>query len=566
MKKLVFYFISFILVFLVHFNVNAETYTLYNNGQKGTAETDLFTYTNFYNTYENDNSDYLIIEGIKNNTQKQEYLSFEIGFFDAFGENIGVYNYCSKSDHSTEYESVKINGQETLNNFRLDIKYNSEDQTKSYITINKTLFDIYSIAILSDNDGCSYGYSDKYIGKTIDEITNKVPTNSNYKKNSNMYLILFILGITFVYIFTSYIINTLYRRGHGGDGNILCYIPIVRDYMGAFVCFGPIIAGIYMIIPLYCSYKYLVTKDINSYLLYLVATIIIFIIIIIKIIAKNYEFLYLDINKIKDIKSNGFSNKQTITYREEENSKEEKQDKEESSSELLDFNISNNDDKEDSNIEDSSNDSLTNLFSNTYDREKQVTQKNDDSIDLVSQSSEDNNSLLLDNSVEDKNNNDIIDNYAIQDININQVEESNDSSSFVNPVNSTFDSNDFYSLPISSKEEKEDNINIDTSALNNMIQETPNNSEVKEESSVSEVKKDTKEEEKKFSLGSFFSKKKEEPTNNNDSVSISNVNDISMGTGESVQEEIKPIEDIKIENNSTADDLFNDINSDDEEE
>ncbi len=501
MKKKILYLTCFIILFFACLNTSAKSKgigILIPTGTKGNANTSIFEYTNFYNNYINEQEDTIIIESVKNISKRQQYISVKIGLFDPFGKNIGIINYCSKKD-ADGIQGKTINTDEIYNNLTINVR--NED-----IVETKTLFDIQNIAIIGDNESCENGSSLSQIGKTVDEILNRNQEKESNNDRETMIIIVIILGILILYLFICYTIDSLYRRGHEGDGNILCYIPIVNFFMLAFVALGPLLAIIYMIflaITIYLSRNLLFNiisnfKDIKAYIElfksktvipFIIVTGILFIIVIIKIIIKNYYFLYLDIKTISNSHKTKKERKKEIPNKKDE---EQKSPEDEiiniDSNEVELLNI-------ESSMQDRDSDQISSETHNTYKASHNST------INLVSQENED-----------EKAKSSLIDfESKIKDIDINETDNNNTFSEFVNPINNNYDVSDYYN--------KQSNIN---KTINNN-----NTNDIKDESNI------------------------------NKDINDNNSNDNNK------QEEIKPLQDIildKSETTSLSDRLFEDIN------
>ena len=307
MKKIVSYIILIIGVFSIYIGVNAQDYelnTMIPVDTTATVKTEKFDYNDFvFKAGVDAKGNGIITFGsIKNNTNSKNPVSINILLFDEFGKNIGFLTYCSDKDVSSDYVGFKLKGGESAP-FAISVtsRYFAEISKDSKYTSHA----VKSIAVMDDNKYCHIGGYDKYAGLTLAQITKgevaEKPTkggidltNLNLDLDS-MLLIVIVIGFLVViglFILYGKILNALHKKMYAKT-TILAYLPITNNYITVKLAFGNIVALVYVVLLLIGSGLAAVQINFLAYIMSFI-TIIAFILVIIKLITKNYDLLYFE--------------------------------------------------------------------------------------------------------------------------------------------------------------------------------------------------------------------------------------------------------------------------------
>lgn len=304
MKKIFSYIILIIGVFSIYIGVNAQEYqlnTMIPVDTTATVKTEKFDYNDFvYKSGVDAKGNSIITFGsIKNNTNSKNPVSINILLFDDQQKNIGFLTYCSDKDVSSDYAGFKLRGGES-SPFAINV-------TKRYFADpdNNNAGDVKYIAVMDDNKYCHIGGYDKYKGLTLAQIT-KGEVVENPKKDGidltklnldldSMLLIVIVIGfLVLIGLFVLYgkILNALHKKMYAKT-TVLAYLPITNNYVTVKLAFGNIVALVYVVLLLLGSG--LAAMQIN-FLAYIVSFItgIAFILVIIKLITKNYDLFYFE--------------------------------------------------------------------------------------------------------------------------------------------------------------------------------------------------------------------------------------------------------------------------------
>lgn len=295
MKKYSF-IILFFLIFLSYFNVyglDKKNLTLVSNKSVSSFNTDTFNYKDISFSVSDDRGTFNF-QSITNNTESKMPVSINILLFDNDKKNIGFVTYCSEKDYSSEYAQFMLKGQESTT-FNINV-------AKRYFIEGKSLSDFSYYAVLDDNKYCQIGGYEKYKGLTFDEIVaGKVFANNNksdYQKLREMFdnynlsidkgILLTVIIIVISFFIRGLILNALYKRMYSMT-SILSYLPIGTSYVSFKLSFGSTIAGLYLLIYLISIPLSLIGIGAIVLGILSICEFISFVIVIIKLITKNYN-------------------------------------------------------------------------------------------------------------------------------------------------------------------------------------------------------------------------------------------------------------------------------------
>lgn len=293
----------FIYIFIVGFNVNAETYDvkqLIPVNTNATVETELFKYDGMVYDSSLDSKGYshLKFSGITNLSTKKEYVSINVLLYDENQVNIGFLTYCTEQDLSSDNNRRKIASNETISfDITVSKRYFPLDNDKENGPSK-----VKYISVLDANEYCRVGGYNKYLGKKHDEI---IGSNINIKDDPNNQLYIFLqqdgmktivlsLIICLVLLFIQGIILNILHSKMFIDSTLLAYIPLGNNYVAVKCAFGPKIAKIFVIIliasiPLSFVFIGLILAGICSFV-----SGIAFLLVLVKIITKKYDLFYYD--------------------------------------------------------------------------------------------------------------------------------------------------------------------------------------------------------------------------------------------------------------------------------
>ena len=261
--------------------LDEETATLFTADTPHTVDTEYFTYDSVYYR-----DGYIIFGSIKNLDKTKKPVSITLGLFDKNEKNIGVINYCSNKDYDSEYADTELMSMDATG-YRIKV-------SDKYLSKGKSGDDIYYLSVLDDNEYCTVGGYLNYEGMTLDQIfkdTKKEASSFFFDFSDSLSMIvLVILAIClFCYIINGIILNSLHRRMYE-RGTALAWIPICNSYLCVKLSFGKPVAIGYLfliVISLFLPQSMmLVVSSISS-----VFMVICFIVVIIKLVTKNY-FLF----------------------------------------------------------------------------------------------------------------------------------------------------------------------------------------------------------------------------------------------------------------------------------
>ncbi len=292
-----------LLVLLLGFGyrVHATDYpvaTLIPLQDSATVDTDLFTYTGIHYIPVVEGKDYgrFVFDSILNKADKSTPVSINILLFDANEKNIGYVAYCTTEDVESDYAHMKL-AAGTTTAFHINV-------SKRYLMDEKASSDVVYYSVLDDNPYCHVGGRDKYQGLTLTEIiSGKVVTDEGKKETvhyedfvnmSSLFLILSIAaGVLIGLIIQGLILNALYKRMFATT-TALSYLPIASNYVAVKLAFGGKIAMIYIIAFLVSVVLSVVGIGVIIIFFLGMVSGFAFLIVIIKLITKKYDLLYLE--------------------------------------------------------------------------------------------------------------------------------------------------------------------------------------------------------------------------------------------------------------------------------
>ena len=314
MKKL-FKTMIFVLISIMLFNVNAETYKekdLIPVDTSATVDSELFTYEGFsYNsTLDAKGYAHLKFNSITNKGTTKVPVSINVLLFDENKINVGYLTYCTEKDYSTDNNRRKIAPGEKI---PFDIPV-----TKRYFPVEKDKENgpskVKYIAVMDSNEYCTVGGYDKYIGLTHDAVVNGVTTKDVNGENLVSRFIVFMLqdGVktialiilfSLLFLFIQGIILNMLHCKMFIDSTLLAYIPIGCNYVAVKCAFGPKVAKIYIILLLLSIPLSLVVVGIFISGICGIVSVIAFLLVLIKLITKKYDLFYFD-PAVKNVNNN----------------------------------------------------------------------------------------------------------------------------------------------------------------------------------------------------------------------------------------------------------------------
>ena len=298
MKKI---FLIFYLFLVVILPVQAKEYslnTLIPVDEVATVHTDNFDYTDFvFSSQFDESGNYLIyFQSIHNNTLSKKPVSINILLFDNQQKNIGYLTYCSNKDFTSNYSGFQLKGGES-SPFTIIVS------TKYFGESGKTSEDVSFFAVQDENAYCQVGGYDKYLDKTIDEILNPIEEKfysfsnifeflSQYLKREIIFLALIVFFSLMIFLMLGSLFNALHNKMYGRNST-LCFLPIFNIYISIKEVFGKIIALIFMFLLFLSGVLYYFDIRILLYIMGGLWIVSVFLVVI-KLITKNYNFLYLE--------------------------------------------------------------------------------------------------------------------------------------------------------------------------------------------------------------------------------------------------------------------------------
>ena len=308
MKKMLKILLLFIMFCSLYINVNAEDYTtkqLVDYNSVASVATDTFTYSNVSFVYDqNTNNSRFVFESVVNNTDKARPVSVDILLFNENKQNIGFVTYCSEKDYSSSpYSQMVLNGNTAVG---LEIKI-----VDKYFVEGYSSKDIAFYSIMDENYYCHIGGYDKYKELTIEEIiagkvnvekTNAIQELLDIIDNLDYRLLFIYIMILIVnYIVTGIILNELNKKMNACSSPI-AYVPIGNNYLSVKLAFGSLIGNIYLIC-LFISIVLFIFGIRIIYYIFIAISSISFILDIVKILARKYDWFVFEpvtSNYIKD--------------------------------------------------------------------------------------------------------------------------------------------------------------------------------------------------------------------------------------------------------------------------
>ena len=304
MKKIFSYIVLIIGVFSVYIGVNAQEYqlnTMIPVDTTATVKTEKFDYNDFVfkSGVDAKGNGIVTFGSIKNNTNSKNPVSINILLFDSQQKNIGFLTYCSDKDVSSDYAGFKLKGGESAP-FAINVtkKYFADSENDNASTVKY-------IAVMDDNKYCHIGGYDKYKGLTLGQITKGEVVEKPKKDGIDLTsfnldlgnMLLIVIGIGFLvliglFVLYGKILNALHKRMYAKT-TILAYLPITNNYVTVKLAFGNIVALVYVVLLLIGSGLAAVQINFLAYIMSFI-TIVAFILVIIKLITKNYDLLYFE--------------------------------------------------------------------------------------------------------------------------------------------------------------------------------------------------------------------------------------------------------------------------------
>ena len=293
MKKIIWMFLLSLFSIIPVWADEYKTLTYIPVDHIATVHTDKFDYRDFsfLTTVDDNNHHLLVFDSIHNNSRIRSSVSINLLIFDSNKKNIGYLSYCSDKDMSSIYSGFKIDGGNT-SPFQIIID-------SSYFVEGKGIMDASYVVVLDENKYCKISDSSQYAGLTLEEIINGPEESSfslwirDFFSNTKLLLIILIsIIVVVVLVGLGFLLNVLHRKMYGKK-TILSFLPITNIFISMKMAFGKIVALVYIIFLLISAIAYYFNIKI---LLYIFLGLFAFslIIVIIKIITKKYDLLYLE--------------------------------------------------------------------------------------------------------------------------------------------------------------------------------------------------------------------------------------------------------------------------------
>lgn len=300
-RKWIWLVIAFFLVLPVkakEYNVNE----LIAVDEIATVKTEKFDYADFTFSSQLDakGNGIITFQSITNNTLSKKAVSINILLFDNKKLNIGFLTYCSNKDYDTNYSGFQLGGKESA-------PFVITAYSKYFGESKKTAQDVAYIAVMDENELCRIGGYSNYLGKTIEEINNptpvepsqaidfdfKMPELPSFLKNQKIWTYSLIGFCAFlVLIGTGAFFNVLYKKMYGKK-TFFAYLPITNIYVSVKSVFGRIVAIIFFLCVIASGVLYYFRIKIALYIM-AVLWLISIILIIVKLITKNYDLFYFE--------------------------------------------------------------------------------------------------------------------------------------------------------------------------------------------------------------------------------------------------------------------------------
>lgn len=271
-----------------------------------------FTYKGISFTRKADEKGYgrINFDKITNTSDTLMHVSISIGLFNKDKINIGTINYCASKDLDSDYSGKTLKKGESTP-FYVTIS------PKRHLTEDYKVEDIAYIAVINDNKFCKVGGADTYAGLTLEDINENKTADQvvqltwsdifgNVKLTSALGIIILVaIVIIILYILLGSMLNALNKRMYS-KSTAMGWIPIANNYLAVKLSFGPTVAKMYMVL-------YIISLFIGIFfqpILYLVSIVgyASYIIVLIKLITKNYNLFYMEGNiKTNDDLINNFN-------------------------------------------------------------------------------------------------------------------------------------------------------------------------------------------------------------------------------------------------------------------
>ncbi|MBQ6135384.1 MAG: hypothetical protein IJI60_03600 [Bacilli bacterium] len=286
--------------------VNAQEYNvneLIAVDEVATVKTEKFDYIDFTFSSQLDEKGNGVItfQSITNNTLSKNPVSINILLFDGKKENIGFLTYCSNKDYDSSYSGLQLGGKEST-------PFAITAYSKYFGESKKTSKDVRYIAVMDENKLCRIGGYSNYLGKTMEQILNpeepKDPMNFDFKlpdlpelpafmKNQKVWLYSLIgFSIFLIFVGTGAFFNVLYKKMYGKK-TFFAYLPVTNIYVSVKSVFGRIVAIIFFLCVIASGVLYYFNIKIALYIM-AVLWLISIILIIVKLITKNYDLFYFE--------------------------------------------------------------------------------------------------------------------------------------------------------------------------------------------------------------------------------------------------------------------------------
>lgn len=297
-----------LLVFIcaICFNVHAEIYKvkdLIPVDTSATVETELFKYDGMIYNSSLDAKGYahLTFSGITSKAKSKIPISINVLLYDENKINIGYLTYCTDKDFSSDNNRRKIAPNETIG-FDIAIvkKYLPTEMDK-----DNGPSKVKYIAVMDENEYCTIGGYDKYLGLKHEEIVGGLVKDNTTEDGIMKELIVFlrqdgikVIALTVIIsllllLIQGIILNMLHCKMFI-DSTLLAYLPIGCHYVSVKCAFGPKVAKIYVILLLLSIPLSFMTIGLFFFGLLSIISFISFILVLIKLITRKYDLCYFD--------------------------------------------------------------------------------------------------------------------------------------------------------------------------------------------------------------------------------------------------------------------------------
>ena len=300
MKKYIkFIFILFVFFYVCPvFAIQHITSEIIPISEVATVNTDTLLFYNMSYVSKVSGKDYgqFKFEYVKNNTDRKEYVGADILLFDMDKKNIGFLTYCSGNDVGSDYAQLELKGGDS-SPFSINV-------TKKYFMEGKDSTNVSYYAILDANPYCQDGGYEKYVGLTMEEITNRrYATEKSFFDVSSLLdrtsLESFLRAIIFTFVsafISGFFLNPLYKSMFNYS-TVASYMPFFSHYVAMKLAFGEKLAKVYFA-SLIVSFLLLCFRILSSlYYLLIVVGFIALAIDIYKLVSRKYSMFYFETYK-----------------------------------------------------------------------------------------------------------------------------------------------------------------------------------------------------------------------------------------------------------------------------